>query len=257
MAFSRDGEWVAYSSFPDLILWWSRVDGSERLQLTTSPMIAIGPCWSPDGSRIAFFATTPGKFARYQIYLVPAAGGELERVLPEERSVWITQQWGPSWSPDGEALLFGDAPGSVADDRPIRQLDLRTRKVSALPSSAGLVRPCWSPGGRHVAALSRDHLTLLLFDRETGRWEKLVEGAARIGFSAWSWDGSHLYFWITDDDGLSISRLSIADRQLERVADLGGFRFVGAWFGLDPEDSVLLSRDAGIQEIYALDFEAP
>jgi hypothetical protein len=41
------------------------------------------------------------------------------------------------------------------------------------------------------------------------------------------------------------------------VADLGGFRLAMPWFGLDPEDSILLPRDAGIEEIYALDFEAP
>src|SRR5215469_11169832 len=32
--FSRDGNWVAYTSYPDHALWRSRADGSERLQLT-------------------------------------------------------------------------------------------------------------------------------------------------------------------------------------------------------------------------------
>jgi Tol biopolymer transport system component len=159
VAFSRDGEWVAYVSYPDWVLWRSRVDGSERLQLTSRPMSAVVPRWSPDG--------------------------------------------------------------------------------------------------RRVAAISRDSLALLLFDRETQRWEPVVEEAVRTEFSAWSRDGSHLYFLTTGDDGSSISRLRIADRKLERVADLGGFRLAMPWFGLDPEDSILLARDAGIQEIYALDFEAP
>ena len=33
-AFSRDGQWVAYVSYPEGILFRSKADGSERLQLT-------------------------------------------------------------------------------------------------------------------------------------------------------------------------------------------------------------------------------
>jgi Tol biopolymer transport system component len=219
-------------------------------------MEAYAPRWSPDGSRIAFHATTPEKVFRYQIYVVPAAGGEPERVFPEEGPVWETQQWHASWSPDGEAILFGDAPSVYGDNRPIRRLDLRTQEVSILPNSEGLDRPRWSPDGSHVAALSRDWLTLLLFDWETQQWEKLVEGPTLIWPPAWSRDGNDLYFQTTDDDGPHISRLRIADGKRERVADIGGFGRT-MWFGLDPEDSILLARDAGIQEIYALDFEAP
>ncbi|MGA8619461.1 MAG: hypothetical protein WB660_13215 [Candidatus Sulfotelmatobacter sp.] len=35
-AFTRDGKWVAYVATPGNTLWRSRVDGSERLQLTLS-----------------------------------------------------------------------------------------------------------------------------------------------------------------------------------------------------------------------------
>ena len=62
LAFSRDGEWVAYISWPDLALWRSRSDGTERLQLTASgPMKALRPRWSRDGTRILFVARQPGK----------------------------------------------------------------------------------------------------------------------------------------------------------------------------------------------------
>src|SRR5262249_53074546 len=59
LAFSKDGEWVAYVSFPDRILWRIKADGSQRLQLTYSPMEAFLPCWSPDGKQIGFVARTP------------------------------------------------------------------------------------------------------------------------------------------------------------------------------------------------------
>jgi DNA-binding winged helix-turn-helix (wHTH) protein/Tol biopolymer transport system component len=54
LAFSPDGQWVTYTSYPDGLLWRSRLDGSERLQLTFPPMRAFLPRWSPDAKQIAF-----------------------------------------------------------------------------------------------------------------------------------------------------------------------------------------------------------
>jgi hypothetical protein len=55
-------------------------------------------------------------------------------------------------------------------------------------------------------------------------------------------------------------RVRIRDRKLERVADfknLGQARQFLFSFGVAPDDSPLLLRDTGTQEIYALDWEAP
>src|SRR5215472_17895622 len=52
--FSRDGQWVVYVSFPDGSLWRSKVDGTERLQLSYPPSFAFMPRWSPDGRRLLF-----------------------------------------------------------------------------------------------------------------------------------------------------------------------------------------------------------
>ena len=45
------------------------------------------------------------------------------------------------------------------------------------------------------------------------------------------------------------------------MADLKDLRLVqthlGSWFGLAPDDSPLVLRDIGIQDIYALDWKAP
>jgi Tol biopolymer transport system component len=49
LAFSKDGQWVAYVSYPEGTLWRSKADGSERLQLTFGPGNPIMPRWSPDG----------------------------------------------------------------------------------------------------------------------------------------------------------------------------------------------------------------
>jgi hypothetical protein len=56
-------------------------------------------------------------------------------------------------------------------------------------------------------------------------------------------------------------RVRVADHKLERLFSLKNVRFADAnmtsWTGLAPDDSPLLLRDVGSQEIYALDWEAP
>ena len=61
VSFSKDGQWVAYVSFPEGTLWKSKLDGSQRLQLTYPPLTPVGLSWSPDGQQIVFFAFSPGQ----------------------------------------------------------------------------------------------------------------------------------------------------------------------------------------------------
>src|SRR5439155_17334953 len=59
--FSRNGKWAAYVTYTDGTLWRSKLDGSERLQLTYPPLQVTVPHWSPDGTRIAFSGAKPGE----------------------------------------------------------------------------------------------------------------------------------------------------------------------------------------------------
>ena len=253
VAFSKDASWVTYAAFPERTLWRSRVDGTERRQLTLPPLMAALPSWSPDGKEIAFFAWAASTPPR--IYTIPAEGGTPRRATTRE-----LPEADPSWSPDGQRLLFGIPPGyeiSTSPDSAIHLLDLSTGGVSQLPGSEGLFGPRWSPDGRHVAAQSLDSLRLMLFDFGLGKWTELYNGD--VGYPSWSRDGRHVYF-----DAPSVSevrRVRIDDHHVEVVASLKGiartFRPYGQWFGLAPDDSPLILRDVGTHEIYALDWEAP
>ena len=171
--FSRDGEWVAYVAYPEGTLWRSRVDGSEQLQLTVTPMIAGVPKWSPDGSKILFYGIGGGKPQR--VYIVPANGGAAQ---PASGGAGAEMQ--PNWSPDGASLMYSDFPffssgsGKVA----IHLLNLATQKAEMLPGSLGFFVPGWSPNGRYVAALTSSGQRIMLFDFKTGKWSELVKGRA-------------------------------------------------------------------------------
>jgi hypothetical protein len=55
-------------------------------------------------------------------------------------------------------------------------------------------------------------------------------------------------------------RVRISDRKVEQISDLTNLPTTGIhgpWLGLGPDDSPLLLKDTGIQDIYALDWEEP
>ena len=245
---SKDGQWLAYVSYPEGVLWRSRKDGSQRLQLSAIPMQASLPRWSPDGKRIAFSAAISG--GPDKIYLVAADGGRPAQITKGNHN-----ETDPTWSPDQNSLMFGgqpwlegDSPGSAA----IRMLDLKTREVSTLSGSEGLFSPHWSPDGRYVLAMSLDRL--MLFDFSTHKWTELLKG--RAAYPNWSRDGSYIYFINPYVAEPAIYRLRTKDRELELVMSLRrerlGWGIAGKWTGLAEDDSPLVLRDTGSEEIYSL-----
>ena len=98
---SRDGRWITYVAFPEGTLWRSRIDGTERLQLTSPPMQVMVPFWSPDGSQIVFYGYNSGQ--QQQAYIVSAQGGEARPA-----QIGGGSQMSTNWSPDGRSLMYSD-----------------------------------------------------------------------------------------------------------------------------------------------------
>jgi eukaryotic-like serine/threonine-protein kinase len=250
LSFSQDGRRVAYVSFPDGILWRSKADGTERLQLSNSPLYASLPRWSPDGKRIAFFSVTSGKAPR--IYVVSADGGTPQELLPDDDH----PQADAYWSPDGSALVFGSPYASSS--KGIRVLDLKTRAITTLPDSQDLFSPRWSPDGRYIAAVRWNSQGILLFDRNKQKWSEIGQGR-NVSFPNWSHDGKYIYF-LSWPENPGVFRVRIADSDIQRVLNLQDFQPTGYWedwLGLDPQDHPLLLRDTGLQDVYAFDVNSP
>jgi Tol biopolymer transport system component len=251
--FTNDGQWVAYAS-ADTSLWKRRADGSGSVQLSFPPQRIELPRWSPDGKWIAFMGRRDPSDT-YQVYLIPAEGGEWTAVWRDEMP-----QGAPTWSPDGARLAFGNLlPGDVPSSRvAIHLVDVKTHEATIVPGSTGLWTARWSPDGRWIAALTRDSKGLMVYDLQSGRWRKLAT-AGSISDLNWSHNSEWVYFKDhIPPDGPAIFRVRLRDSKVEEVASLTGSTPIRSpWLGLAPDDSPLLVPDVGINEIYALDWEAP
>jgi Tol biopolymer transport system component/DNA-binding winged helix-turn-helix (wHTH) protein len=247
--FSPDRNWIAYVSYPDMTLWRSRIDGSEKMQLTFPPVRAYEPRWSPDGSKIAFMDVQLNR--PWKICLLSSSGGSPE-LLPQTSA--DEAEADPTWMPDGESIVFGKSDGNGKDA--IYRLDLKTSKASSIPDSDGLFSPRVSPDGRYISALTNGQTKLMLFDTNTNHWSSLVEGE-QVGYNEWSHEGNYVYIRVNRGGAGELVRVRIKDRMLEHVLSLKDFPqladIFAAWIGLTPDDAPLLMRDRSVQEIYALD----
>jgi Tol biopolymer transport system component/DNA-binding winged helix-turn-helix (wHTH) protein len=249
LAFSNDGQWVTYVTIPDRALWRSRLDGSGRMQLTDPGKIFAGlPRWSPDGERIVFMGRTLK--ANWRAYLISANGGTYQDLVPEAPA-----GIDPGWTPDGKSIVL-----SLGNQGPIGKgisvLDLQTRKVSDLPGAEHLFSPRVSPDGKYIAAITTDEKALMLFDVTAQRWTELVR--MPIGYPSWSRNGQYLYFDSFFSEDPAFCRIRMSDHKLERLVSLSGVRRfwgeLGEWAGLAPDETILLTRDASNEEVYALDW---
>ncbi|HEX8030603.1 MAG TPA: S9 family peptidase [Vicinamibacterales bacterium] len=109
---SPDGIWVAYTVTTidaekdrrNTDIWMVKWDGSEQLQLTSSPDGESSPRWSPDNKYLAFVAsrgTDEEKKKGGQIWLLNRAGGEAQKASDIKGGVSDIQ-----WSPDSTRILF-------------------------------------------------------------------------------------------------------------------------------------------------------
>jgi Tol biopolymer transport system component len=251
LTFSRDGAWAAYVAAREHTLWRCRANGTERLRLTYPPLHVSNPLWAPDGSRIVFSSHAPGK--PWNLQMIAASGG-----LPEVLHAEDLDQMDPSWLVEGKSLIFGGRP-LAAHKVGIRTLDLTTGEIVTLAGSQGLFSPRRSPDGRFLAAITADNEGVMLLDMGRQEWTRLAQ-ASGVAWPTWAHTSAALYFQRITEHGADLCRVSLSERKvevlvsLERVRQAGGF---GLWFGLTPDDSLLLLRESGSTEIYAFDWDAP
>jgi TolB protein len=228
------GRWLAFSSTrhserADIYL--QRVDGSSVIQLTNDPADDVQPCFSPDGSKIAFASSRAGT---WDLYVMDIDGKNVEQLTSG-----LAQDLHPTFSPDSTRLAYCSLTHS--GEWEIWLLNLSTHEKKCL--GPGLF-PSWCP--RHDVdriAFQRARQrgsrwfsiwTLDLIDGEPRRnTEIAVSSNAAVVCPAWSPDGMQLAFstihqpangdeqglpqqelWIVNADGSGRQRLAEGNTNL-------------------------------------------
>ncbi len=133
---SRNGVYVVRSSD----------GGGLRVVSESSPGESIGdPISSPDGTRIAFFATKAGVSPQGAgaIFTVDVDGSNLRRITP-----WGGAFMDQGWSPDGQWIVYQRPYGVLTVVRPDGS-DAHDVPLT-LPTGAGAQNPAWSPDGQWI-----------------------------------------------------------------------------------------------------------
>lgn len=175
--------------------------------------------------------------------------------LSETNGYDVGAQADPVWSPDGQSIAFGGQGGGAPTTT--RILRMNTHQIEPVPGSDGLFSPRWSPNGRYLVGMRGDSTGLSLFDFKTQKWTMLVPGI--VGYPCWSHDGRYLYFQRLGDKS-DVVRAAVPIGKVEPVVSLKGFQQTGLnnfWLGLTPDDSVLVPKDAGTQEIVCTAWSSP
>ncbi len=250
LTFSRDGKWVAYVSYPEHTLWRSRVDGSDRRQLTFPPEEIMYARISPDGSKVSFSNSD------YAGFMVSMDGGKPEKLYDDAVNI--------NWSPDSNRVIFtslvpGKTPGQK-DGAELRIMEPRSGNISVVPGSQGKLGAHFISSDELVAA-TEDTRKFVLFDLKTKTWSDLF--STPDTFRAWkvSPDGKYLYFG-TAGDNPKLMRIHFADKTAETVMSLKNVRPLeddheGLVVDVTPDNSAMFTRDIGSSEIYSLRLKWP
>ncbi len=164
-------------------LWVAGWDGADNHALTSGDNKQSHPRWSPDGKHLAFLSSRADEHEDDQLWVLPVAGGEAERVTeikggvddyawsPDSKRIVLVVEDPDPRDPDGHEKDKKTVPPLVIDRfyfkqdiegyltdryRHLRLLDLGTRKVEELTSGKhDDLLPAWSPDGTQIAFVTK------------------------------------------------------------------------------------------------------
>jgi dipeptidyl aminopeptidase/acylaminoacyl peptidase len=236
---SPDRQWMAYSEYPSRHLWKSRLDGSERVQLTSS--YALMQQWSPDGKWLAY--------SDWQyVYLVSAAGGAPQKLTPEGAHAVA-----PSWLPGGQSIAFNNFPYPGMPYK-IHVIDLATRRISDMPGTDRLFVPSWSPDGRYMIAMAQNPSRMVLYSAESRTWKDLHAFDVPWGYWVWANDSKSIYMGLINGDN-GIYQLTVPQGDWKRLCGLEGVndpQGLDSFLSLTPEGQPAIMSRTGVGQIYSL-----
>ncbi len=221
--------------------------------LTQAPESGRDLSFAPDGDRIAVFAR---RERGRQLYIFSARGGGILERIPVSPDMPV----GPSFSPDGRAVVFSGISGTSRD---IFRLDLETKAVTNLTSDAAYdTAPVYSPDGKY-----------LYYTKSIGEFQKIVRfpvddpkkveqvtwGEGNDDDAALSPDGERLYFASSRGGIFNVYGQDLKTGEIVQYTDVIGAAFGPAsYIGPDGQEKVVFSGyQAGRIQLYVADAKKP
>jgi serine/threonine protein kinase len=236
---SPDRQWMAYSEYPSRHLWKSRLDGSERVQLTNS--YGLMQQWSPDGRWLAYSDWV-------NVYLVSAEGGPPQKLTPDG-----ADGVAPSWFPDGKSIAFNNFPYPNKPFR-IHVIDLATRRISDMPGADRHYVPSWSPDGKYMVAMAQNPSRIVMYSAQTKTWKDLRTFDVPWGYWVWANDSKSIYMGqIQGENG--IYQLTVPQGEWKQLCGLEGVndpQSLDSFMSLTPDGQPAIMSRTGVGQIYSL-----
>jgi Tol biopolymer transport system component len=234
-----------------LVAYWTeegiftvQPDGTGRTLLVSGERSSVGPVWSPDGTRLAYWSA------------VDSANGYGLHVLDLDDSRSIAAADGrtfysdsASWSPDGKRLAFTTATGEL---RLVNSDGTNLQRIGDPAMRFGI--PTWSPDGTWIAVRveldSGKYRGYVIHPDGTGQiaiTAPYAVGEAHMGFG-WSPDGRSVVYHVAlpNDYDIAISRrdASGAWRQ-ETLLDGANNDVLPAWSNDGTRIAFIRTENAG------------
>ena len=188
---SPDGTWVAYvvsraikdADKNDSDIWMASWDGTQEIQVTSSPDGESQPRWSPDNKYLSFLSARQGA-KHAQLWLLNRAGGEAVKVSDVKGGIAAY-----AWAPDATRLIL------VVNDPDPRDREDEARKDDAKKTAPPIVIDRYHFKQDVEGYLRNARTHLYLFDLATKKAEALTSGTLYDEESpAWSPDGTKVAF---------------------------------------------------------------
>ncbi len=225
-------------------------DGTGEVNLTNNTTFSdLGPTWSPDGTKIAFYSNQNGND---DIYVMNADGSGRTRLTFEPGR----KDYGPEWSPDGSKILYSTIDGYIyvmnADGS-----DQHSISDPTADDSYGV----WSPDGQHIAfgrRFSSGGSAVFVMDSDGSNVTRLTFGGGSQHRPNWSPDGSQIVYQSDSGDGhVEVFRMN-ADGSNQAQLTYSPFGHIDAtpvWSPDGTKIAFVSSRDgnnSSYEEIYTM-----
>ncbi len=261
LSFSPDGSEVAYSvnTSGQYNLWRQSSAGGYPHQLTLYSQQAVRDVqWSPDGNWILYTADHHGD-EFYQVYQIPARGGQPEQLTDAEQVQHYLGQ--DAWSPDGSAIAYS-ANDRTPTEQDVLVRDMQTGEVRrVLEGDALYFASGWSPDGKRltvVDAKSNTNQDIYLLDPATGTIDHLTprDGEVKNFPGPWAGDSSGFYVLSDEDrDFLGMAFQDVATGQ-KRWVETPDWDIEHVAVSPDGRYLIWVVNEGGYSRLYARDLNA-